>query len=87
MGRRFAEVVPELDRTVWDALENVMRTGEPFVREDFYVPTIRTATAQSKTTGSMSSTTLSGSGWNSVGHGGRLQRVTTRCLPGKNWSG
>jgi light-regulated signal transduction histidine kinase (bacteriophytochrome) len=23
---------------VWDALENVMRTGEPFVREDFYVP-------------------------------------------------
>lgn len=37
VGRRFADVVPELSKDVWDAFRHVMDTGEPFVRSDFHI--------------------------------------------------
>jgi PAS domain S-box-containing protein len=38
VGRRFADIVPELGSDVWDAFHEVMTTGVPFVRDEFYVP-------------------------------------------------
>ncbi|MCU1327215.1 MAG: multi-sensor signal transduction histidine kinase [Bryobacterales bacterium] len=38
VGRRFADVVPEIGADVWAAFHQVMDTGEPFVRDEFYVP-------------------------------------------------
>ena len=38
VGRRFEEVLPELDSDVWAAFRRVMDTGEPFVKNEFYVP-------------------------------------------------
>ncbi len=38
VGRRFEEVLPELDSEVWEAFRRVMDTGEPFVKNEFYVP-------------------------------------------------
>jgi PAS domain S-box-containing protein len=38
VGRRFEEVLPEVDSDVWGAFRSVMDTGEPFVRNEFYVP-------------------------------------------------
>ena len=37
VGRRFADVVPELGQHVWDAFHRVMDTGEPFVANDLFV--------------------------------------------------
>jgi signal transduction histidine kinase len=37
IGRPFAEVVPEAGPELWAALNSVLDTGEPFVRNDFYV--------------------------------------------------
>jgi PAS domain S-box-containing protein len=38
IGRRFIDVVPELGQDVWDALNYVMETGQPFIRTDFHIP-------------------------------------------------
>ena len=38
IGRRFEEVVPELGSDVWEAFQRVMDTGEPFVKNEFYIP-------------------------------------------------
>ena len=38
LGRRFADVVPEIGSDVMEAFHQVMSTGEPFVRDDYYVP-------------------------------------------------
>jgi PAS domain S-box-containing protein len=38
VGRRLADVVPELGVDVWEALHQVIDTGEPIVRDDFYSP-------------------------------------------------
>jgi PAS domain S-box-containing protein len=38
LGRKLAEVVPELGQHVWDALYSVLDTGEPFVANDWLVP-------------------------------------------------
>jgi PAS domain S-box-containing protein len=38
VGRRFAEVVPELGQHVWDAFHRVLDTGEPFVANEWLVP-------------------------------------------------
>ena len=38
IGRRFADLVPELGQNVWDALYRVLDVGEPFVANDFYIP-------------------------------------------------
>ena len=38
VGRRFADVVPELGQDVWDVFNRVMDTGEPFVATEFFVP-------------------------------------------------
>ncbi len=38
IGRRFADVVPELGTDVWDAFRRVLDTGEPFLANDFYIP-------------------------------------------------
>jgi PAS domain S-box-containing protein len=38
VGRRFAEVVPELGQDVWEAFSYVMDTGQSFVKNEFYVP-------------------------------------------------
>jgi PAS domain S-box-containing protein len=38
VGRRFAEVVPELGDDVWAILRNVFETGEPHIAHEWYVP-------------------------------------------------
>jgi PAS domain S-box-containing protein len=38
VGRRFADVVPELEPAVWDAFHQVMDTGEPYIHNEFYIP-------------------------------------------------
>jgi PAS domain S-box-containing protein len=38
VGRRFADIVPELGQDVWDAFNRVLETGEPFVANEWYVP-------------------------------------------------
>lgn len=38
VGRRFADVVPELGRDVWDVFQRVLDTGEPFFASDWYTP-------------------------------------------------
>jgi PAS domain S-box-containing protein len=38
VGRRFEDVLPELGSDVWEAFQRVMATGEPFVKNEFYVP-------------------------------------------------
>jgi PAS domain S-box-containing protein len=38
VGRRFADVVPELGQDVWDVINRVMDTGEPFVATEFPAP-------------------------------------------------
>ncbi len=38
VGRRFADVVPELGQEVWDVFNRVMSTGKPFVANDWLVP-------------------------------------------------
>ena len=37
IGNRLCEVAPDLPQPVWDALESVLRTGRPFVANDFHV--------------------------------------------------
>ncbi len=37
LGRRFAESVPELGQHVWDALNHVMDTGEPFLASEWSI--------------------------------------------------
>ncbi|MGC2658291.1 MAG: PAS domain-containing protein, partial [Bryobacteraceae bacterium] len=38
VGRRFADIVPELGENVWEAFHRVLDTGEAFVATDFHVP-------------------------------------------------
>jgi PAS domain S-box-containing protein len=38
VGRRFADIVPELGADVWEAFNRVLETGEPFVANEWYVP-------------------------------------------------
>ncbi len=38
VGRRLMEVAPELGEDVWEALNYVFDTGQPFVRNEFHVP-------------------------------------------------
>ena len=38
VGRRFEDVLPELGSDVWEAFRRVMDTGEPFVKNEFYIP-------------------------------------------------
>ncbi len=38
LGRRLADVIPELDQPIWNALGSVLDTGRPFLANDFYVP-------------------------------------------------
>jgi PAS domain S-box-containing protein len=38
VGRRFADVVPELGQDVWDILHRVVDTGEPHVAHEWYIP-------------------------------------------------
>ena len=38
VGRRLADVVPELGQDVWDVINRVMDTGEPFVATEFSAP-------------------------------------------------
>jgi PAS domain S-box-containing protein len=38
VGRRFADIVPELGQDVWDAFHRVLETGEPFVANEWHVP-------------------------------------------------
>ena len=38
LGRRFADVVPEVRQTVWDAFNSVLATGEPFLAKELYIP-------------------------------------------------
>lgn len=38
VGHRFEEVLPELGSDVWEAFRRVMDSGEPFVRNEFYIP-------------------------------------------------
>ncbi len=37
VGRRLADVVPELDQPVWNALKSVLETGQPFLANDLPV--------------------------------------------------
>jgi PAS domain S-box-containing protein len=38
IGRRFADVVPELGQHVWDAFKGVLATGEPFLATEWHIP-------------------------------------------------
>ncbi|MCU1330351.1 MAG: sensor histidine kinase [Bryobacterales bacterium] len=38
IGRRFADVVPEIGSDVLQASHHVMETGDPYVRDEFYIP-------------------------------------------------
>jgi PAS domain S-box-containing protein len=38
IGRRFADIVPELGQDVWDAFNRVLETGEPFVANEWHIP-------------------------------------------------
>lgn len=38
VGRRLADIVPELGRNVWDVFERVLDTGEPFLASDWHIP-------------------------------------------------
>ena len=38
VGRRFADIVPELGRDVWDAFNRVLETGEPLVANEWLIP-------------------------------------------------
>ena len=38
VGRKFADIVPELGQDVWDAFHRVLDTGEPFIANEWYVP-------------------------------------------------
>ncbi len=38
IGRRFAEVIPELGQPVWEAFNRVLDTGEPFIATEWLVP-------------------------------------------------
>lgn len=38
VGRRFADIVPELGQDVWDAFNRVLATGEPFVANEWHIP-------------------------------------------------
>jgi hypothetical protein len=38
VGRRFADVVPELGQEVWDVFRRVMDTGEPYVANEWHMP-------------------------------------------------
>jgi len=38
VGRRFADVVPELGQHVWDAFRGVLDTGKPFTASDWRIP-------------------------------------------------
>jgi PAS domain S-box-containing protein len=38
VGRRLADVVPDLGADVWAAFDKVMQTGKPFVRDGFFIP-------------------------------------------------
>ncbi len=37
VGRRFADVMPELEEQVWDVFNRVLDTGEPFLANEWYV--------------------------------------------------
>ena len=38
VGRRLADVVPELSQNVWDTLYRVIDTGEPFIANEWHIP-------------------------------------------------
>jgi PAS domain S-box-containing protein len=38
VGRRFADVIPELGQHVWDAFNSVLDTGEPFTASEWHIP-------------------------------------------------
>jgi len=38
VGRRLADIIPELGQNVWEALRHVFDTGEPFIANEWYVP-------------------------------------------------
>ncbi len=38
VGRRFADVVPELPQDVWDAFRRVVETGETFTANEWHIP-------------------------------------------------
>ena len=38
IGRRFADVVPELKQNVWDVFNRVFDTGEPFIANEWPIP-------------------------------------------------
>ncbi len=38
VGHRFADVMPELEADVWEVLQRVLETGEPFLATDWHVP-------------------------------------------------
>jgi PAS domain S-box-containing protein len=38
LGRRLADVIPELDQPIWNALNSVLDTGRPFLANDFHIP-------------------------------------------------
>ena len=38
VGRRFKDVIPELEQPIWDALHRVLDTGEPFIASEWLIP-------------------------------------------------
>jgi PAS domain S-box-containing protein len=38
VGRRFADIVPELGQDVWAVLRRVVETGEPYIANEWHVP-------------------------------------------------
>ena len=38
VGRRFAEVVPELQQEVWDVFNRVIETGQPYMADEWLIP-------------------------------------------------
>ena len=38
VGRRFRDIVPELEQHIWDAFNRVLDTGEPFIASDWLIP-------------------------------------------------
>ena len=38
VGRRFAEVMPDLGQEVWDVFKRVIDTGEPYAKNEWHIP-------------------------------------------------
>ncbi|MBX9600695.1 MAG: PAS domain-containing protein [Bryobacteraceae bacterium] len=38
VGHRLGDVLPELNADVWSAFERVLKSGQPFAANDFYIP-------------------------------------------------